>query len=412
MRNHERGSAVLVTMVMLLALGFIGGALVLSAASSLKTAGLDRQGIQAQVAAEAGVQEVLHRLGVPPGTTVTVNGETFDPAIRDTATPLDPNWETRVFLPAAIMPVSEPPTYYVPTIQSEDAALDYLRANRLTIRHKWRDRNGDGIRDTGEVVRYNSARVPPENFDSGGAVEVIEVEGFQAQARRRLRVEATRFPFAPNVLAAISSDRGVDVTGNVSICGHDHVATTPQGRDLQTVPACSPASDEPDGHVTAVQTTGDPVDTGGSSDLNGFPTVTDTSSTNPFYSLAQTLGVTQDVIDQVLANADHTSIDADPLEGITYIQGDADINNIDGSGLLYVTGDLRSSGNFNWRGLIYVEGDLRVTGTPWILGGVVVRGASDYAFSGGSPAILFSAEAIRIALENAFSYVVLSWKEL
>jgi hypothetical protein len=42
----------------------------------------------------------------------------------------------------------------------------------------------------------------------------------------------------------------------------------------------------------------------------------------------------------------------------------------------------------------------------------MVKGRSDYAFSGGSPAVLYSSEMIRLALESAFSYVVLSWKEL
>jgi hypothetical protein len=100
---------------------------------------------------------------------------------------------------------------------------------------------------------------------------------------------------------------------------------------------------------------------------------------------------------------------------ITYRNGNATggekFNNITGSGLLYVNGDLDVSGNFVWRGLIYVEGDFHITGTPWILGGVMVRGRSDYSFSGGSPAILYSSEMLRLSLERAFQYVVVSWKE-
>ena len=156
---------------------------------------------------------------------------------------------------------------------------------------------------------------------------------------------------------------------------------------------------------------------GGSSDLLGFPTLTDSSSANPFYSLAQALGVSQDVVNELLADADHTSSsDGSPLDGITYVNGNATgsekFNNITGSGLLYVNGDLDVSGNFEWTGLIYVEGDFRITGTPWILGGVIVRGSSNYAFSGGSPAILYSRDAIRMALESSFNFIVLSWKEL
>ena len=47
-----------------------------------------------------------------------------------------------------------------------------------------------------------------------------------------------------------------------------------------------------------------------------------------------------------------------------------------------------------------------------ILGGVMVRGRSDYAFSGGSPAVLYSKDMIRLALQSALDYVVLSWKEM
>lgn len=412
-QNHERGSALVVALMMLLALGFVGASLVLTAGSDLKVAGQGRQAIQAQFAAEAGVQEALHRLSLAAGTNVTANGVTFDAAIRDPNVPLDPNWERRIYVPTGTTPSSgDPSVSYTPTVQTVAQALDYARSSGvLTIQHKWVDRDNDNVREAGELVLYDAQKVPPENFVSGSPVEVVEVAGFRGDSRRRLRVETTRFPFSPNVIAAISSDRGVDVRGNVSICGHNHRATTPVNTDLSSGP-CSPNWDEAEGHLPAITTSGDPVDRRGSSDLLGSPTAMDTSSTNPFYPLAEALGVTQDVVDQILANADHTDTDADPLDGVTYVQGNARCNNTTGQGLLYVTGDLDVSGNFVWKGLIYVEGDLKLTGTPWILGGIMVRGRSDYAFSGGSPAVLYSRDMLRVALQSAFSYVVLSWKEL
>ena len=100
----------------------------------------------------------------------------------------------------------------------------------------------------------------------------------------------------------------------------------------------------------------------------------------------------------------------------TYINGDATgsskVNGGSGSGLLYVNGDLEIAADFQWRGLIYVEGDLRITGTPWIIGGVVARGSTQWAFSGGNPGILYSHDTIRLAMESAFSFVILSWKEM
>jgi Tfp pilus assembly protein PilX len=411
----ERGSALIVALMMLMGLAFAAAALVMITSSDLKTAGQERRGTQAQFAAEAGIQEVMHRLALSPGTNVTANSITFDACIRDAGSPLDPNWETRVYIPGSGTPSLAGVTY-TPTVQVASGGLDYSRSSRyLSVRHKWIDRDGDGVRDANEIVRYDAKQFPPENFDSGSAVEIVEVEGYRGDARRRLRVETTRYPFSPNVIAALSSDRGVDVRGAVSICGHDHLATTPVGTDLTTGP-CSPTWDQTSGHHPAITTTGDLVDTRGTSDLLGDPAATDTSSTNPFYSLAEALGVTQDIVDEILSRADHTSSnDGSPLDGITYINGNATggerFSNITGSGLLYVNGDLDVSGNFVWKGLIYVEGNFTITGTPWILGGVLVRGRSDYAFSGGAPAILYSSEMMRIALERAFDYVVLSWKE-
>jgi hypothetical protein len=133
--------------------------------------------------------------------------------------------------------------------------------------------------------------------------------------------------------------------------------------------------------------------------------------------LAETLGLTQPEVDEILANADwHSSRDANPLDGITYFVGDATggetFNNCVGSGLLYVTGDLDCAGNLSWKGLIYVEGDFKITGTPWVLGAIVVRGRSDYAFTGGDPAILFSSEAIDYYIRQHLKYVEIGWKEV
>jgi len=397
-KQSERGTALIVSLMMLLALGFVGAALIFTAGGDLKVAGADRRGTQAQSAAEAGVQEVLHRLSLRP-TTVTVNGETFDAAIRDTVPALDPDWEVRIYSPANSSPTSAGSLAYIPTVQSDVTGLDYLRDGAfLSVQHKWIDRNADDIRDANEMVRYDANVIPPENFDSGSPIEVVTVAGHRSDARRRLEVETTRFPFNPNVVAALVTNEKADVRGNVHICGMNHQATTPTGTHLETGPPCSPNYDEADGHLSGVTTTGDEVDVTGSTNLLGQPAAIDTSSTNPWYSLAEALGVTQDVVDQVLADPDHvSSSDGSPLDGITYVNGDATasekFNAITGSGLLYV------------------NGDITMTGGAWILGAVMCKGASEYAFAGGTPSILYSREMLRIALEMAFDYVVLSWKE-
>jgi len=418
-RKNERGAALLLALAMLLALGFIGAALIYVAGGDLRVSGADRRGTQAQFVAEAGVQEALARLSLRPGSNVTVNGETFDPAIRDTSGTPDPDWEVRIYAPDGTAPTSgDPSLAFTPTVQALDDALDYMRDEQmLSIRHKWRDVNGNNVRDVGEIVRYDASRLPPENFTTGSPVEVIEVAGHRADARRRLRVEVTRFPFTPNIFAALQCDEKVDVTGTVHICGHNHSVDTPPGTHLETAPPCSPNYDEPFDHLPAIMTTGDEVEVSGSTNLLGQPAAMDTSSTNPFYSLADALGVTQDVVDMVLADPDHTtSHDGSPLNGITYIDGDATgsekFNVISGEGLLYVAGDLDISGGFYWKGLVYVEGDVRMTGNAWVLGAMLVQGDTEYAFAGGTPSVLYSREMVRLALELAFDYIILSWKEL
>lgn len=419
-RHSESGAALVISMMMLLAMGLVAAALIGLSSSDMRIAGYDRRGTQAQFAAEAGVQEALRRMELRVGDEVTVNGETFDPAIADTNDVFDPEWEVRIYMPSGTKPTSADASIaYTPTVQSESGGLNYYGGEDdfIRITHKWFDRDGDTVADADEIVLYDPNRIPPENFDAGQPVNVVEVQGQRGESVRRVRVETTRFPFTPNVLAAITSDGPVDIRGNVKICGQNHDFDTPAGTHLETKPPCSPGNDEADGHLPAVTTTGDEITTSGSSSLLGFPTATDSTSSNPFYTLAQALGVTEAVVADVLADADHHSAtEGSPLDGVTYVNGDAtgaeSFTDLEGSGLLYVTGSLDISGNFIWRGLIYVEGDLTVDGNPWILGGIIVRGRSEATKTTGTSSFLYSREALLRTLEGLFPYTILSWKEI
>ena len=121
------------------------------------------------------------------------------------------------------------------------------------------------------------------------------------------------------------------------------------------------------------------------------------------------LGLPLHDVQKMLYDADNKSI-VNPLNGITYIDGDAKIkSNLTGEGLIYVTGDLHAAGNFTYIGLIYVEGDVLFTGSPWILGSMVVRGTTDFNFSAGDATILYSSEALSRALNNSMPAILLSW---
>jgi hypothetical protein len=150
---------------------------------------------------------------------------------------------------------------------------------------------------------------------------------------------------------------------------------------------------------------------GNTHDIEGSPP-TDTDPSNPWYTLAELLGITQSQLNDILSNPDFTA-PADEMDGVTYIQGNATINaNMVGHGLLYVTGDCTVNGGFEYYGLIYVEGDLKITGTPWILGSVNVKGTSDFNFGAGNCGILYSSEAIDAYVGSIMPMSILAWRDL
>jgi hypothetical protein len=225
-------------------------------------------------------------------------------------------------------------------------------------------------------------------------------------------------------LGALYVDKSIRLTGSCAFCGHDHDFDTPVDTPISKPGASSSGKSGGGGmvlcdsyhlsagHLPGVTTTGDEVKTQGSADVKGYPLPVDQDPGNPFYSLSETLSMPQGELDRLLSKADHKSI-SNPLNGITYIDGDAMINsNLVGEGLIYVTGDLQGSGNFVYKGLIYVEGDVKLTGSPWILGSMIVRGTTDFNFSAGNAAILYSSEALSNALDSVMPAIVLSWQDM
>jgi hypothetical protein len=412
--GNERGSVLVVTLLIMFAVGVMGATLAVISSMDLKISGNQRVTTQALDVSEAGLNEAIHRLSLANPTNATIGGWTGNIAIGDPP-PYDPNWEARLYLtdPGS---APSPSGSIVTTGTIQDPNGTYLQYSRpsgtddlLTIRHKWRDRNGDGTKDANEVVRYDTEQIPPENFTSGYPVEIVTVTGRMGQAERMIQAEVTKRKLTARCMAALLIDKPIRINGNPAICGYNHRIGTPVG----IKPAACFAWHEGSGNLPGVATTGDEIDVkGGSADIEGEPTPTDSSSSNPFYSLAETLGLSQDDLNQLLANADNTSI-TNPLNGITYLTGDQHVNsNIVGSGLIYCTGDLNVNGTFDFKGLIYIEGDAKINGTFWALGAIIVRGKTSYNTNTGNAAILYSAEAISQALGQYMPMIVLSWREL
>jgi len=413
LRNQD-GAALIVTLMLLLALASMAFIVTSISSTDLLISGNDRQYQAALEVAEAGLAEAMHRMSLTPGTTVNVNGNDIDASIVDPADPPDPNWTARIFLtaPGAAPASANPSEFHTGTIQPAGDFLAYASATdpgeAIIIQHKMSDLDGDGVN---EVVLYDPSKIPAENALTGQPIERITVRGENGPSSRTIMADVIRFPIDVNVNAALSADAGVDLRGNVTVCGHDHQAGTPTGTQL---PSCSPNWDTADGHLVAVQTTGDPVTTQGSTDLLGSPTPTNTDATNLFLNIEETLGISIDEWNTIVDGADHYAMETSPQDGITIINGDVQVNGGTGSGLLYVTGDLEMRGNFSWRGLIYVEGNLTNTGNTWVLGGMVVRGTGAVAvdFAAGTPAVLYSRDMLTQALNGAMQYIVLNWKEI
>ncbi|MBN2184212.1 MAG: pilus assembly PilX N-terminal domain-containing protein [Candidatus Krumholzibacteriota bacterium] len=403
----------MITLIILFAVSVIGGTLAMVSTMNLRIAGNQRTTAQAFFVAEAGMNEAIHRLSLSNPSIVTVDGWTGNAAIGDSS-PYDPNWKARIYLTSpATAPASAGSVYSTGTLQSSSSQyLHYSNSSGtddvLTIEHKWVDRNSDGVRDADEIVRFDPMRFPPENFTSGFPVEIITVTGQAAGGRRVVEAEVVKKTMVARTLGALYVDRAVRLTGNSGFCGYNHSISIPPG----TKPgATGQGYHLLSGNLPGVTSTGNQVKTQGSVDVTGYPAPIDNSPTNPFYSLSEVLGISDAELNSILADADNVAI-TNPLNGITYIIGNANIaTNLTGEGLLYVTGDLKAAGSFTYYGLIYVEGDVKFSGTPWILGSMIVRGTSDFNFSSGNAAVLYSQEAISQALASTMPVIMLSWKE-
>ncbi len=409
----ERGNILVVTLLILFAISVIGATMAMISSMDLKIAGNQRSTTRALPVAEAGMNEAIHRLSLPNPTNVTIAGWTGNAAIGDSE-PYNPNWTARIYLtrPNAA-PAGGTNIFTTGTIQ--DPGQPYLAYSAasgtdrvLTIQHKWRDLDGDNVRDANEIVRYDPLQLPPENFASGFPVEIVTVTGRASNAERAIQAEVTKRTMLARTLGALYCDKAVRLTGNCDFCGYNHSINTPPGTKPN---ACVPYHLS-SGHLPGVTTTGDDVQVQGSAYTAGNPIPVDKSATNPWYSLADVLGISQAEVTSMLAAADNTTV-RNPLNGVTCINGDANItSNLVGSGLLYVKGDLKGAGSFQFKGLVYVEGDVKLTGTPWILGSVIVKGTSDFNFSAGNAGVLYSKDALTQYLSQALPCLMLSWREM
>lgn len=318
----------------------------------------------------------------------------------------------------------------------------------------------------GVAVNGTADTAPPIGTNSNLVVRLITAVGHSGKATKQIQLETTGFPVNPNANAAVQANIQVNFGGAGFISGYNHSEdTTPadagsinnnlynnngcdnysggagsggcgMGTDPESnCPANKPCNAEYSGKASAtgskpaivtnsaVTTTGNAVEAWGGNDDNtdGWKKVDPNLG---FPSLAQLLGVDQQIVDQMLDSA-NTNPNACP-SGVTYIDnknsGQVYMPNQipncpKASGVLVVTGDMKITSQFEFRGLVYVQGDAELRGGAWLLGSMAIQGAATgLTAANGTPTILYSrntvVNAVTAAMNQAgFAFTTLSWRE-
>jgi len=143
-------------------------------------------------------------------------------------------------------------------------------------------------------------------------------------------------------------------------------------------------------------------------------------------TLAQLLGLSQEAVDRILAGANVTVADVDGSgqltvapQGVIYIDNaggttlkitSATPNEMDGWGLMYVTGDV-SFGTTAFKGLIYIEGNASIAAGYWLMGCIAIKGTSSGNFSAGAAHFLYSSDVLSSYVNRGMKFIPLTWKD-
>lgn len=404
--RDERGIALIMALLVLLAMSMLAVLLMVSLQVETKIAGHSARYASALNIAEAGVGEALARIR---------NGD-----IPNTMNPLTVG---QIFLanPGSI-PAVGADTVAMGTGQPAGQWLEYSTANKttdvLTVRYKT-----DDARTV--IYRYDQNLNPPINYLSGFPIWVITARGKKGNDIRRIETEVVPRPYNLMVNAAMAAKKPIEFSGNAKVCGYNHRLDTPSYTD-----GVHGAPLGPNGPCVAWEVnTGDlpgawseePITSSGSASQGGTPLKNSPSHGTGFYTGPW------DALD--LTPPEFFTWIGPPLSvppatpnGIFYLDNNAThqdqsgvfaYNGANGEGLLYVDGDMTINGNFTFRGLIYIEGDLKINGNAWILGALVVRGKSTIKIANGSCVVLYSRDSVQQNITKyGQQFMTLAWREI
>ena len=397
--GDERGMALVLALLVLLILSVIGAALMANVTTESKITGYKLRDTQALTVAEAGVQEAILRIR---------NGDFLDDQ--------NPRNVTLIYdQVAGSIPVSGADTTSLPTLQPAGGYLGYSSAVKnpmvLSIQYKTRGNT---------IVRYDETTTPKINTSTGSPIFVIRSTGRTGNAYRSLYTEVTRNRVNVTARSAVTANVDIQFSGNIKICGHNHVLQTPPGTQPNLCDATYLVSPP---HTTCLPGawSSKMIDTGvGSPTVQGEPVDMQQNQVGFYSGPWDALSMTQPEFWPWVGSA----LTAEPgvPQGIFYLDddlvkqnksGDFSYHGGDGEGFLYVDGDLRINGSFIYKGLIYVEGDLDINGDCWILGGLIVNGKATVKIANGSATVLYSSEAIAQSISKYGGNMrTIAWREL
>ena len=399
--SGERGIALVMALMVLLAMSLLAVLLMVSLQVETKIAGHSARHAAALNVAEAGVGEALSRI-----------------RSGDIPNNLNPRMVGQVFLaPAGSVPPVGVDTVAMATGQPAGQWINYSTANKtldvLTVKYKT-----DSLRTL--IYRYDPNINPPINPNTGFPIFVVTARGKQGDDVRRIQTEVIQRPFNISVQGAVACQKGIDFAGNIMVCGHNHRMDTPTYTNGVHPGGPCAAWDAAGADLPGSWSEGT-VTSGGSASEQGIPLPNSDNHGTGFYAGPwEALGLSQAEFYSWVGSP--TSVVPANAVGITYLDnntthqdasGNFSMNGGNGEGFLYIDGDVTINGGFTFRGMVYVEGDLHFNGNAWILGGLVVKGKGRVSIANGSSVVLYSADAIQQSIAKyGGQFMTLSWREL
>lgn len=399
--RNERGVALVMAIVVLLVISLLAAAVMQNLSTQRKISGHGLRTSRALSAAEAGVSEMLSRLR---------SGEIqLDESNSASA--------AQIYLASSgLVPAVGADTMAYATDQPAGEWLDYSSATRgpdvLTI--------GFRTDASGNIVRYDAEQSPALNTACGMPVFTVTSTGRIHGDRTRIRTEFFWKPRHLTFNAALVSGVDVSLDGSLSICGYQHTQATDMA-DAELGRTGSPSCTDHEvglGNLPAVWTAGTVANNG--AQLSGIP-IPAIESQNGFYDGPwEPLGMTSAELATLLGGS---STKPSSWDGPVRMDDDSQFSNgtasytidgLQGTGILYVDGDLELTGQVAFRGLVYVEGDFNSSASGAIVGALIVHGRSggSCALSNG-PSIAYSKDAIHEVIGRAAKEIVtLSWREV